>query len=487
MKYAMDVKVNLRPVFSNLVHSDYWEGPCRVGPEETGTPAYERRLGKEQFKVWYDELKANIDQTRCNIMEPVYLEFDESFVVRDSEFDKLLPENHEVDLYLITYRVPGIERLNKPISMINLGPTPIDLVGYYRDIGLEAYMAHDYQEYNKLLTYLQVRKAVANTKILILSNTEQTPASVNTSIYDLTGLFRRYGIRNNRIDFRQVMKYFDEVQIDDSIKAEAKKLISESKACNIKEEYVWNNLRYYHAVRNMMEHYDCNAFTTPCKELCASRIPWNNKFVPCLTHTINKDDRIPSACEEDLAVWMAMTVMMYLTRQSVFMGNPVLVPAGSKTLEQLGMPNLLTQPNQTFDHDVLEIHHAVPVTKMRGYDKKPQDYELGHFTEHGWGTHLHVDMAEEDGQVVTLGRFNRAGTKMMVATGRTIGCEFRPVYCSPAVYYDIDGGAREFRQALANGGYGHHLAVIYGNHVRDLHYLGKIMGFAVEHFKGEEI
>lgn len=48
MKYAMDVKVNLRPVFSNLVHSDYWEGPCRVGPEETGTPEYERRLGKKR-------------------------------------------------------------------------------------------------------------------------------------------------------------------------------------------------------------------------------------------------------------------------------------------------------------------------------------------------------------------------------------------------------------------------------------------------------
>ena len=51
MKYAMDVKVNLRPVFSNLVHTDWWEGPCRVGPIEEGTPEYERRVGKEQFKV----------------------------------------------------------------------------------------------------------------------------------------------------------------------------------------------------------------------------------------------------------------------------------------------------------------------------------------------------------------------------------------------------------------------------------------------------
>ena len=68
----------------------------------------------------------------------------------------------------IAYR-PAIDPgLNKPISMINPGPTPIDLVGYYRDIGLEAYMAHDYEEYNRILTCLQVRKAVANTKILIL-------------------------------------------------------------------------------------------------------------------------------------------------------------------------------------------------------------------------------------------------------------------------------------------------------------------------------
>ena len=120
MKYAMDVKVNLKPIFSNLVHTDWWEGPCRVGPMEEGTPEFERRVGKEQFKIWYQELQNNLDLTRCNLMDPVYMEFDESFVMRDSEFDKLMPENHQVDLYLITYRVPGIERLNKPVSMINL-------------------------------------------------------------------------------------------------------------------------------------------------------------------------------------------------------------------------------------------------------------------------------------------------------------------------------------------------------------------------------
>lgn len=42
------------------------------------------------------------------------------------------------------------------------------------------------------------------------------------------------------------------------------------------------------------------------------------------------------------------------------------------------MPKLLTQPGQTFDHDVLEIHHAVPVRRMRGFDQPEQKYEIGH-------------------------------------------------------------------------------------------------------------
>ncbi|MBP3878921.1 MAG: hypothetical protein J6D46_01265 [Lachnospiraceae bacterium] len=279
-----------------------------------------------------------------------------------------------------------------------------------------------------------------------------------------------------------MMKYYNEIPADETIQKEAEALYDGAEKSDVKKEFICNDLRYFHAVRKMMEQYDCNAFTTPCKELCASRIPWENKFVPCLCHSLNKDDRIPSACEEDLAVWMAMMMMMYLTRQSVFMGNPVLVLKGSKTLEQLGMPNLLTQPGQTFDRDVLEIHHAVPGRKMNGYDQPAQKYEIAPFTTHGWGTHYHVDMNENEGQVVTFGRFNRQGTKMMVAVGHTIGCEFRPVYCSPAVYYDVEGGAREFRQALAKGGYGHHQAVIYGNHVKDLQELAEVVGFEVEYF-----
>ena len=53
LKHAMDVKVNVRPIFSNVVHTAaVWEGPCRVGRPEILSPEYESRAGKEEFKNW---------------------------------------------------------------------------------------------------------------------------------------------------------------------------------------------------------------------------------------------------------------------------------------------------------------------------------------------------------------------------------------------------------------------------------------------------
>ena len=89
MKKAIDVKINIRPVYSNLVHTDIWEGPCRVGSAELLDPAYEKRAGLEQFSMLKERLEANLDLRFCHIMDPVYIEWDESFVVRDEQLDQL--------------------------------------------------------------------------------------------------------------------------------------------------------------------------------------------------------------------------------------------------------------------------------------------------------------------------------------------------------------------------------------------------------------
>jgi hypothetical protein len=69
---------------------------------------------------------------------------------------------------------------------------------------------------------------------------------------------------------------------------------------------------------------------------------------------------------------------------------------------------------------------------------------------------------------------------VLVTKGEVVGCDFREEYCSPAVYFRLTGGVRAFRQKLAKGGYGHHLAVVYGDYIDKLCLLGEMMGFDVE-------
>ena len=478
MKYPMDVKVNICPVFSNMVHTDAWEGPCRVGTDEELQPSYEMRTGREMYKLWGARMKENI-KGHCNVMDPVYIEFDESFVVKDSEFDKLRAILPEVDLFVISYRIPGIEDLGKPIAMINRSPTPIDLVGLYRDEGLEAYMAHDFPEFNELVHMLWVKKAVANTKILILSSSNEFPVSVNTSNSNAYGLTRKYGIRNTRMPFRDVFDVMDTITDTEEIRTIAEKLAGGATVSHIKMEYLMQDVKYYLAVRKMMERFACNAFTTPCKELCASQFPYKNKCTPCLTHSLLKDQGIPSACEEELNVWMAIMVLMYLSEQSVHMGNPMLIFKGESLTKNIGMSRVVYGPD-SFDEEVLEIRHAVPGIQMQGLKKAPMPYELGSFTHAGWGTKVQVNMGENTAtRRVTIGRFDRHGKKMIVAAGEIVGCAFKDDECSPAVYIKLDGDPREFRHELADGCFGHHLAMVYGDHTRAVKKLGKVMGFDV--------
>lgn len=482
MKHAIDVKVNVKPVFTNLVHSAAWEGPCRVGTPETTDPLYEVRSGKENFKRWAKGLREGLCSC-ANVMEPFYLEFDESFTVPDHTFDELAKDAHEVDIYLMNYRVPGIERFGKAVSELNFDqPHPMDVIGYYKAIGLEAYMANDFDEYNELLRFLQVKKAIANTNVLILSAGRISPVGVYTSIPDLYGLWERYGVRSTKMPFYEIFDEMDKMEVTPEMEAEADQLIDGATACAISRDNMLQDIKYFHTVRKIMEKYGCNAFTSSCMEMCASRRPQKYRITPCLTHTINKDEKLPSACEEDMSVLMAMMVLMYLSKKAAYMGNPTLIPKGTKTARELGVPEDLADPDDIIDEDLLEIYHAVPARMMEGFDEEAMPYTLGRFTHQGFGTKFQINLAKGKTRTVTIGRFDRSGKKMIVTRGEIVGCAFRETFCSPMVYFRVPGGARAYRLALAEGSYGHHQVVVYGDYVKDVQRLGKMLGFEVEIF-----
>ena len=483
MKRAIDVRVNVKPVFSNVVHTAIWEGPCRVGQPERLDPEYEMRTGREQCKIWYKQLCENISKEYANVLEPAYIEYNENFYISDEKFEVLKPDLNDVDIFLFTYRLPGIERFGKPMSMINRGPTPIDLGAYYADIGQEFYFAYDYEEYNEVLKLLQTRKAIRNTKILVLTTGEQSPVSVVSSDPDLFGLNQKYGIRGARRSMKDVFDVMKKIGLEKEISEKADGLIKGAGKVGVEKKFIESDLRYYEAVKYMMEELGCNAFTTACKELCASRLPMANKCTPCLTHSLLKDGGFPTACEEDINALLAVTVFMYLSRKSVFMGNASLVKAHKRPLDDLGVSELASGPEEGFDEDVLEVRHSVPGIKMEGLDKPDMPYFLGQFTFEGWGTKVQTDMAKGSTQTVTIGRFSRDGGSIIITKGEIVGCAYHKYGCSPDVYCKVEGGAKRFVHALAEHRYGHHLALVYGDYTEEIEELGKITGFNVEHFR----
>ena len=116
-----------------------------MGTVEELSPEYEQRVGREQVRVWGEALKKNLADC-ANVLEPAYIEYTESFYIPDESFDVLKDDLDEVDIFLISYRLPGLERLGKPISMINNGPAPVDLGAFYSETGTEFNFGHDYEE-----------------------------------------------------------------------------------------------------------------------------------------------------------------------------------------------------------------------------------------------------------------------------------------------------------------------------------------------------
>lgn len=452
MKSVMNVKVGVKPVFAALVHSASWEGPCRVGDKEELTPEAERSAGKSYFEKFQEDTRKNLTP-EAKILESTYIEFGEDFAVKETELKKLEIDLQDVDLFLIAgwWRVPGIERYKKPVAMLH-DIVNVDVSAYLRSRGFEGYAPIDYNELNELISLMRVRKAVKQSKILIVSGGELIPFGVFSNVWNLEDLKVRFGIDYQRISFET---FFDEMdKVDEKKAAElADKLINEAQKVNISKDYVVNDVNFYLATKDLMEKYDCNAHTTPCFELCSTRLPEKLKTIPCLTHTLLKDEGYPSSCEGDISVLLAMMLLMYISKKSSFMGNSFMK-----------------------EESILGLTHSVPGLKMGGFDKSNLPYELWSFTASGWGTKVQIDFSKNKEKEVTLARFNPLATKILVAKGRVVGCHFHERGCSPTIDIEVTNARKLIHQEVD---FGHHLAMVYGDYIPKLEKLAPLIGFEV--------
>lgn len=478
----IDVKVNVKPVFAQLIHSGSYEGPCRVGREEDLTPEADRERGRMGFDAFVQGLRENLSPD-ARLLEPVYMEWGDDFVLPQAELAKLEPDVRDADLILMApsglTQYPAIaiaHRYGKPIGRMGWVGS-VDVAAYLRSRGLEGYAFLDsstfrtipgiasssqppkYEDLNRALSLFKVRKAFRRTRFLVATEGNAgVPTGVVSSIWDLEGLKKRYGVDCTYVSAMDIIYGMDELGEDEITQAEelTDRLIENAEEVHMSREDILRSVMFYLATKQALEKYESNAFVIPCFEICAKHISAERRIVFCLTHSLLKDEGIPSACEADTNVLMAIALLMYLSGKSAYMGNSYLVDR---------------------EKDILAVHHDVPGLKMKGLDEPDLPYEIRNFTVGGWGATIRYDFSRDIGSPVTLARFDPTGTKVLVVKGEIAGCGgFDEVGCSLRVHIKVRDIVDLFHKELD---FGHHLAMVYGDYVQEVKELGGMMDFEV--------
>jgi len=454
MKSGIYEKVGIKIVYGALIHKGTHEGPCRTGDKKSLSLENERKRAKENFVNFVKEVGENINKENTELLKPVYIEYFEDFIVKESEFRKLENDLEKVDLFLLGYRVPCIERYKKPVAMIGKGVSNVDVSAYVRSRGLEGYAIFDFDELNDLIFLLKIRKAIRKTRILRISGGEEIPMGVVSSIYNFEKLKEKYGTEVITVLFDEFFEEMEKAIKKEEAEKVYNKLVKEAVKVHMKKEDMMGSIYFYLTARSLMEKFNCNAFTSSCFELCSTQVPEKKKFVPCLTHTFLKDEGFPSACEEDVSVLFAMAFLMYISKKSSYMGNPSVV-----------------------DKNTVRIIHDVPGIKMKGIDKEGLPYEIRNFTVAGWGVNIRYDFSRDKGEKVTLARFDPLAEKILLVKGEILkGINFNEISCSLGVEIKVSDAMDYFYKAAE---FGHHLAMVYGDYTEKVEKLAELMNFKV--------
>jgi hypothetical protein len=206
-------------------------------------------------------------------------------------------------------------------------------------------------------------------------------------------------------------------------------------------------LRFYHATVALLEREKANAMTIDCLGgFKRGELP----AYPCVAWSRLNDRGLYGVCEADVLSTVSQLLLTSYTGKPGFVSDPV------------------------FDTSRNEIIHAhcVAATAMEGLGGRSCPYVIRSHMEDNKGVSLQVMMPEEG--TVTVGKFLNAGT-FAVSTGEVTGNVNSPRGCRTKIRTRV-ADARKMLEGYTGG---LHRVVVYGDYVRPLEQMGRLMGFKV--------
>ncbi len=469
-KSLVNKKLVVQPVFISLMHKYEFMGPCRYGIGHELSYEYDYNLAMTTLEDFKKDMSEYIDHRYVELLEPTFIEWHEDFAVPESAVQETLKNNDHVDCYLIsgTRLISYVstilaKRGKKPLLFCPLSNSSysrlggIDATAHMMALGFkEMYNALNFDDLNRMFRLLKTRKALKETKILYgLRNNVLSFGCVSSfiSLQDITDKFGAEILNYNGLEFFKVL---DQLSDEENKKAQeiAEQLANDANGIHMPASNIVNDVRFYVAVNKLLDQFECNAFTIPCFEMCATMELNRRHLTFCLTNSLLKDDGIPAACAADVGSVINLAILMNLTRKSPHMGNCMV---RVKDLE----------------NNTMRILHDVCTKYMKGYDGDPLPIDYVSFTKGNWGTTMRYDFSKDAGETITMINLSPKMDKIMIATGVITGCDdFLTQECKHAVVFKVSD-ARKFHEYEEI--FGHHYSWVYGDHSKDLIEFAKLM------------
>lgn len=471
IRKSVDEVLKIKPVYVHLIHRYPYMGPCRFGQGEQLERAYDEMMAEENFQKMQDILQELYgSDRRFQLLKPAYLPQLDEFICREEELDSVGDDIHQADVILMEglmgqhLAVNLAKRFRKPMVAVGCC-TSTDVTACLRAAGFEAYGCWLLEKSKALMEFLRAKKGIQKTRVLSVLKGDVISKGVESNIRDFDRITNQWGVTFkfvNAEDFLDEIGNLSPEEVETAEKT-ADALMAGAESCTVSRDDMIRSAKVYVAAKKMLNLFDCNAFTIPCFEICATRRLNEERYTFCLTHSLLKEEGIPSACESDYNSLLSMIVMMNLADNAPHMGN--MHPA---------LPHEIPE-SLAGKENLIRIYHSVSTRYMRGRKGPAAPYGIRSFTAGLWGATLRYDYEQDAGSGVTMVRFNPQGTKLLAARARIAeGFGYDSIGCDNGFLAEVED-MEEFFEAMCDCG--HHYVWAYGDLTGALEKLGNMIGF----------
>jgi L-fucose isomerase-like protein len=502
---AADVKLKVLPVLATAEHLYYYEGPCRFGFGEALQPGYDRLANAQKVEQFLTKVKECCSEG-IELMEPVYLERTDDWDNHEAMWEKAAGPARECDFAVCMQGIACddlimefAERFKKPIAttpISGFSGTITVATMKARSAEYEAYGFYKWEDLARTMKTLRARKVIQTTRILCITRFGSTTSySSVDSFNSYEAITSKLGVR---FRFLNLHEFFDQLSpaveggnpttpgrktpdlTDEDLKAAeaiTDELIAGAEECAMAREKILPSAIAYVMIRKNMDLKDCCGFTMPCPDACSTRRLNEIGFTACLTHSLNMEQGIPSACEYDVDAVLSQQALIAVSGKRPYMGNTCPIPMENGHLSaRFGTtPEQLAKLEALADNENLYMmQHSVAHRRIADPDKNAK-YAVRNFAyDQGFGATIRYDFDADAGQKMTFCRFSPDGSKLFIGSGEIVmGGGYEGYNCSQLVYFKVKDQAKTWKaQCLA----GNHCTLVYGDYVRELTDLAESLG-----------